>query len=380
MKMLPQNPLSAIQNPSTPTLSHAIASPVHQQPPHPSALSHSSSSFGLVSPPPTPSTPSISGANRPDFGPRTFVPRAAAKLTIPETPKRRPARIRMETEDQRKSRLADQEQNDKLKAEAADKEKKEKEKLEAERKAKVAEEVEVRNLEKAARLEKEQKELRRKQEEKARREAEVLELQRLEEEEERKLKLKQEEERILKTKREEEKALRLGQERAKRTKRKKEQEERERLSKLAEEARLRLEEEAAKAKAEAISISEPEPEEREEGELEAQKGYEKQDGQLEDGKDIDTETSKSMENGKDIPEDGLRIVEKSMMIHLAEDRATTSRNRAISLIQEQEDGLTTNQKIAMISCFMEDVVAADTYILLTDPEVRQGWILMMLMK
>ena len=74
------------------------------------------------------------------------------------------------------------------------------------------------------------------------------------------------------------------------------------------------------------------------------------------------------------------IVEKSMTIHLAEDPATTSRNRAIRLVQEQEDGLTTDQKVAMISFFMEDVVAAETYILLTDPEVRQGWILMMLMK
>jgi hypothetical protein len=74
------------------------------------------------------------------------------------------------------------------------------------------------------------------------------------------------------------------------------------------------------------------------------------------------------------------IIEKSVMSHLAEDPATTSRNCAITLLQKQEDGLTTDQKIAMISCFMEDVVAANTYILLTDPEVRQGWILMMLMK
>ena len=79
-----------------------------------------------------------------------------------------------------------------------------------------------------------------------------------------------------------------------------------------------------------------------------------------------------MENGKDKPEDGFRIVEKSMIIHLAEDRATTFRNCAIKLLQEQEDGLTTDQKIAMILCFMEDVVAANTYVLLTDPEVRQG--------
>ena len=63
----------------------------------------------------------------------------------------------METEDQHKSRLAEQDQNDRLKAEAVDKEKKEKGRVEAERKANVAEEV--RNLEAAARLEKEQKEL-----------------------------------------------------------------------------------------------------------------------------------------------------------------------------------------------------------------------------
>ena len=56
------------------------------------------------------------------------------------------------------------------------------------------------------------------------------------------------------------------------------------------ETRLRLEEDAAaKAKAEAISGSEPEK--REEAELEAHKGDGKQDGQLEDGRDVDTETS-----------------------------------------------------------------------------------------
>ena len=181
--------------------------------------------------------------------------------------------------------------------------------------------------------------------------------------------------------------LRRGaQERTKEGKEWKEKEEREeqgRLSEMAEEVRLGMEEEAtAKAKAEAILISEPEPEEMDEGEVKAQKSYGKQNGQLEDGKDVDTETSKSIEDGKDIPKDGLRIVEKSMMIHLAEVRASesTSRNRAISLVQEQEDGLSTDQKIAMISCFMEDVVAANTYVLLTDPGVRRGWILKMLKK
>ena len=162
----------------------------------------------------------------------------------------------------------------------------------------------------AAQLEKEQRELRPKQEEERLwKQPEALELQRLKEEEERRLKLKQDEERILKAKLEEEKALRLAEERAKEEKERKEREEREeqeRLSKLAEEeTRLRLEEEAAKAKVEAIS--EPEPEEKEEAELEAHKGDGKQDGRLEDSKDVDTETSRLLEVGKDKLKDGLRI-------------------------------------------------------------------------
>ena len=41
--------------------------------------------------------------------------------------------------------------------------------------------------------------------------------------------------------------------------------------------------------------------------LELKRLKEKQDGQLEDGKVVDNETSMSMEDGKDKPEDGLRI-------------------------------------------------------------------------
>ena len=260
-----RNPPSALQGPSTPIPSHTITSPVH--PPCPSALAHSSNSLSLTSPPPTSSIPSLSHAKHLDVGSRTSVPR-------------RPTSIRTETEDQ----LAEQEQNDTLKAEAV----------------KVADET--RKLEEGAWLENEQKERRRLEEERLRKEAEDLKLQRLREEE-RKLRLKQE--RILK-KQEEEKALRLAQERAKEEKERKEKEERqeqERLLKLAEEARLRLEEEAA-TKAVAEANSEPEPEEREEAELEAHKGKGRQDEQLEDG---NTETSKSMEDGKYKPKDGLRI-------------------------------------------------------------------------
>jgi hypothetical protein len=98
------------------------------------------------------------------------------------------------------------------------------------------------------------------------------------------------------------KGTREGEE--KERKEKEEREEQERLSKLAEETRLRLEEEAA-AKAKAEAFSEPKPAEREE--LEAHMGDGKQDGQLEDGKDVITETSKPMEDGKDKLKDGLRI-------------------------------------------------------------------------
>ena len=192
LPMSPRNLPSTLQDPS---LSHTIASPIH--PPHPSTLVHSSNPCLPISP--TPSNES----NRLDIDSCAFVPRSAAKLIFkkadgtevllenftksalmpptpavsspqsvvlrqgsPGTPNRRP-----KTED--KSWLAEQEQNDRLKA---DKKKKEKERAEVERKAKVVEEV--RNLDAAARLEKEQKELRRKREdERLRKEAEALELQ-----------------------------------------------------------------------------------------------------------------------------------------------------------------------------------------------------------
>ena len=65
---------------------------------------------------------------------------------------------------------------------------------------------------------------------------------------------------------------------------------------------------------------------------------------------------------------------------MAKDPATTSCNHAIGLVQEQEDGLMTDQKIVMVSCFMGDVVATNTYISLADPEVQWGWTLMILAK
>ena len=323
----PRNPPSALQGPSSPTLYHTIASPLDLT--HPSALAHSSKNLSLTLPPPTSSTRSIS-----DVGSRRFIPQTAAKLTIKKadgtevslenitkitptmpaisspqslvfrqgssgSPNRS---LHMETEDQHKSRLAELKQNDRQKAEAADKEKKEKEKVEAERKAKVTDEIH--KLEKAARLEKEQKG------ERLRKEAEALELQGLkeeEEEEERRLNLKQERTKVEKGRKEKEKE---------------EREEQERLSKLAEETQLRLGDETA-AKARVEAISEPELEEREEAELEAHKGDGKDERQLEDGKDVDAESPKSFEDRKDRkdkPKDGLRINTTSSIISPTSDK------------------------------------------------------------
>ena len=67
-----------------------------------------------------------------------------------------------------------------------------------------------------------------------------------------------------------------------------------------------------------------------------------------------------------------------MMGQLGEDPAVASRNRAIELVQTQDDGLLTEQKVMMISHFMKDIVVAETCISLIDPEVRRGWILSIL--
>lgn len=75
----------------------------------------------------------------------------------------------------------------------------------------------------------------------------------------------------------------------------------------------------------------------------------------------------------------IDIFEQSMS-HLAEDPTVSRLSSAIRLMQEQEDDLTMDQKIAMISCFTRDVNAANTYISLYVPEVRRAWISIMLSK
>ncbi|KDR75692.1 hypothetical protein GALMADRAFT_248310 [Galerina marginata CBS 339.88] len=310
MPMSPRNPPSSLQGPGTPTLSHAHAlpPPVHAQHPPP-VLSHASNSIGgLTSPPPTPSSASIP-PNRLNAGSSAFVPRAKVTLkkedgtevnienlkhtqtpaptaatsspqgTVyrqgsPGTPNRRPASIRIESEDQRKQRLAEEEAKEKekarVKAEAEEKVRKEKD--EAERKVKEAEQKKKREEEaekeriRKQEEEKEKERLRKEEDERLRKEEEERESQRLRDEEERKRKEAAEAEtkRVAeeRARKEEEERLLLEQQ-AREEKEKAEKAELERLAKEAKEAeeqRIRLEEEEAAKKAQEQAKVEPEPE------------------------------------------------------------------------------------------------------------------------
>jgi hypothetical protein len=68
------------------------------------------------------------------------------------------------------------------------------------------------------------------------------------------------------------------------------------------------------------------------------------------------------------------IFEKSMMSHIAKDPATASQNHAMTLVQEYDDNLIVDKKIVLVSYFAKNLVAANTYISLTDHEVQKGWV------
>jgi hypothetical protein len=46
----------------------------------------------------------------------------------------------------------------------------------------------------------------------------------------------------------------------------------------------------------------------------------------------------------------------------------------MQLVQEVEDGLSTTEKAGLITHFMNNAVAADTYLSLKDSDVRKVWI------
>ena len=71
------------------------------------------------------------------------------------------------------------------------------------------------------------------------------------------------------------------------------------------------------------------------------------------------------------------IFASSMMT--PEDGTITQRNQAIQFLQEVDDGLSTNDKVKMVSLFMNNIVVADTYLSLTDIDIRRAWLQAMLM-
>jgi hypothetical protein len=71
------------------------------------------------------------------------------------------------------------------------------------------------------------------------------------------------------------------------------------------------------------------------------------------------------------------IFEKSMLAP-QNDPGAMAHTHTIELMQDHNDGLVINEKVLMISIFMKDVVAAQTYISLNDPEVRLSWVRSML--
>lgn len=71
------------------------------------------------------------------------------------------------------------------------------------------------------------------------------------------------------------------------------------------------------------------------------------------------------------------IFASSMMT--PEDGTITQRNQAIRFLQEVDDGLSTNDKVKMVSLFMNNIVVADMYISLMDIDIRRAWLHAMLM-
>ena len=288
MPMSPRNPSANIQ-PSTPTLPHTLPAPVHPPIPPP-PLSHQSASLGGLAP--SPSTPS-STTKTLNATSSSFVPRKAVTVSLktpdgvaldldnrrtaptptssttsgpagfrqgsPGTPNRRPASIRIESEDQRKQRLAEEEEQkekEKAKLKADEEEKIRKETEAAERKLREEEdrkrqeaEVEKERLRKAEEAErrKEEERLKKEEEERLQREAEEREARRLQEEEERRQR-EEEARRLAEEQARKEEEERLHKEKEERERAEREQAEQAEAKRLAEEAEKKLAEQTPDGK------------------------------------------------------------------------------------------------------------------------------------
>jgi hypothetical protein len=66
------------------------------------------------------------------------------------------------------------------------------------------------------------------------------------------------------------------------------------------------------------------------------------------------------------------VFERSMM--QPEDPIVARRATALQILQENQDGLSVMEKVQVISVFMKNNAAVETYLSLTDSDVRHGWI------
>jgi hypothetical protein len=57
-----------------------------------------------------------------------------------------------------------------------------------------------------------------------------------------------------------------------------------------------------------------------------------------------------------------------------EDGTVSRRDKAMRLLQEVDDGLSSDDKVIVVASFMNNSAAADTYLSLTDDVVRRGWL------
>ena len=74
------------------------------------------------------------------------------------------------------------------------------------------------------------------------------------------------------------------------------------------------------------------------------------------------------------------IFERSQQPSQPQDRVLEKKGRALKLVQERDDGFDVGQKVALISIFEENPTTIDTYLGLTDSELRQAWISHLLAK
>jgi hypothetical protein len=66
------------------------------------------------------------------------------------------------------------------------------------------------------------------------------------------------------------------------------------------------------------------------------------------------------------------VFERSMTTF--EDGTVSRRDKAMRLLQEVDDGLSSDDKVIVVASFMNNSAAADTYLSLTDDVVRRGWL------